>query len=433
MRRTTGKAASTRFLALSRLRRGRGRDRHHPGRRARLRHQDDHRRRAGRGHRPGRRRGRRVLARLAGFVLDAFAGTIEVAAVDEDLDRLTEREREVMRLIARGYSYKEVGSELFISIKTVETHMSSVLRKLQLSSRHELTRWAADRRLLYRRVRGGAGSPRPVATLACAGPSPRRGRRWVPGWRGAPGTRPASCRRPGRTLTTTPSEVTRANSQAPDSSVASSRCSLAARWSGCAPRARASRCSWAPGVSSPASPSRRSSKRTARPLTPRPVGQIGGRSSSIRSGSWVSRIWRWIWLRSRRGPRPGGGASPPPGLRGAAASWRCSPWAYAASVSGVAAPARTSSTTRGSTVDSGGSRSTTPSTLPGALVSHSSWEYQARKVGRRCSDGAGEAQSGATRRTSEGDDGPTDRATPQTSFAAAEALHAGPGRIRRRG
>ena len=86
--------------------------------------------------------------RLAGFVLDAFAGTIEVAAVDEDLDRLTEREREVMRLIARGYSYKEVGAELFISIKTVETHMSSVLRKLQLSSRHELTRWATDRRLL---------------------------------------------------------------------------------------------------------------------------------------------------------------------------------------------------------------------------------------------------------------------------------------------
>ncbi len=86
--------------------------------------------------------------RLAGFVLDAFAGTIEVAAVDEDLDRLTEREREVMRLIARGYSYKEVGTELFISIKTVETHMSSVLRKLQLSSRHELTRWASDRRLL---------------------------------------------------------------------------------------------------------------------------------------------------------------------------------------------------------------------------------------------------------------------------------------------
>jgi DNA-binding NarL/FixJ family response regulator len=86
--------------------------------------------------------------RLAGFVLDAFAGTIEISAVDEDLDRLTEREREVMRLIARGYAYKEVAKELFISIKTVETHMSSVLRKLQLSSRHELTRWANDRRLL---------------------------------------------------------------------------------------------------------------------------------------------------------------------------------------------------------------------------------------------------------------------------------------------
>ena len=86
--------------------------------------------------------------RLAGFVLDAFSGVIEVAAVDEDLDRLTEREREVMRLIARGYAYKEVAKELFISVKTVETHMSSVLRKLQLSSRHELTRWASDRRLL---------------------------------------------------------------------------------------------------------------------------------------------------------------------------------------------------------------------------------------------------------------------------------------------
>ena len=86
--------------------------------------------------------------RLAGFVLDAFAGTIEVAQVDEDLDRLTEREREVMRLIARGYAYKEVAKELFISIKTVETHVSSVLRKLQLSSRHELTRWASDRRLI---------------------------------------------------------------------------------------------------------------------------------------------------------------------------------------------------------------------------------------------------------------------------------------------
>jgi len=86
--------------------------------------------------------------RLAGFVLDAFAGQFGVAEVDEDLDRLTEREREVMRLIARGYAYKEVAAELFISIKTVETHVSSVLRKLQLSSRHQLTRWATERRLL---------------------------------------------------------------------------------------------------------------------------------------------------------------------------------------------------------------------------------------------------------------------------------------------
>ena len=86
--------------------------------------------------------------RLAGFVLDAFAGTIEVAAIDSDFDRLSLREREVMRLIARGYAYKEVAKELFISVKTVETHVSHVLRKLQLSSRHELTRWAVDRRLL---------------------------------------------------------------------------------------------------------------------------------------------------------------------------------------------------------------------------------------------------------------------------------------------
>ncbi|GAA2172382.1 response regulator transcription factor [Arthrobacter parietis] len=85
--------------------------------------------------------------RLAGFVLDAF-GTAAVAAAESELDRLSARELEVMRLIARGYSYKEVAKELFISIKTVETHVSAVLRKLQLSSRHELTRWAAERRLL---------------------------------------------------------------------------------------------------------------------------------------------------------------------------------------------------------------------------------------------------------------------------------------------
>jgi DNA-binding NarL/FixJ family response regulator len=85
--------------------------------------------------------------RLAGFVLDAF-GTSEIATTDDELDRLSAREREVMRLIARGYTYREVAGELFISVKTVETHVSAVLRKLQLSSRHELTRWAAARRLL---------------------------------------------------------------------------------------------------------------------------------------------------------------------------------------------------------------------------------------------------------------------------------------------
>jgi DNA-binding NarL/FixJ family response regulator len=87
--------------------------------------------------------------RLAGFVLDAFgAAAGELAEVDEELDRLSAREREVMRLIARGYQYKEVAKELFISIKTVETHVSSVLRKLQLSSRHELTAWAMGRKLI---------------------------------------------------------------------------------------------------------------------------------------------------------------------------------------------------------------------------------------------------------------------------------------------
>mgnify|MGYP000925542163 CR=1 FL=1 len=87
--------------------------------------------------------------RLAGFVLDAFgAGAGEVAVADCELDRLSAREREVMRLIARGYTYRECASELFISIKTVETHVSAVLRKLQLSNRTELTRWAADRRIV---------------------------------------------------------------------------------------------------------------------------------------------------------------------------------------------------------------------------------------------------------------------------------------------
>src|SRR6478672_10826132 len=91
--------------------------------------------------------------RLAGFVLDAFAGEPLPAPEatgerdDPELDKLTARERDVLRLIARGYTYKEIARRLEISVKTVESHVSAVLRKLQLSTRHELTRWAADRRL----------------------------------------------------------------------------------------------------------------------------------------------------------------------------------------------------------------------------------------------------------------------------------------------
>jgi DNA-binding NarL/FixJ family response regulator len=91
--------------------------------------------------------------RLAGFVLDAFAAGGPVAepaeeATDPGLDLLSAREREVMQLLARGYTYREIGSRLFISVKTVESHASNVLRKLQLSNRNELTRWAATNRLL---------------------------------------------------------------------------------------------------------------------------------------------------------------------------------------------------------------------------------------------------------------------------------------------
>jgi DNA-binding NarL/FixJ family response regulator len=85
--------------------------------------------------------------RLAGFVLDAFAGGLPAEEVDPQLDQLSPREREVLRHIARGYMYKEIALRLDISPKTVEAHVSSVLRKLQLSSRHELTRWAAERGL----------------------------------------------------------------------------------------------------------------------------------------------------------------------------------------------------------------------------------------------------------------------------------------------
>ena len=86
--------------------------------------------------------------RLAGFVLDAFAGELPPEEVDAELDQLTAREREVLRHIARGYMYKEIAHDLGISAKTVESHVSSVLRKLQLTSRHELSRWAVERRLL---------------------------------------------------------------------------------------------------------------------------------------------------------------------------------------------------------------------------------------------------------------------------------------------
>ncbi len=86
--------------------------------------------------------------RLAGFVLDAFAGAVPAAEVDPELDQLTMREREVLRMIARGYMYKEVAQRLDISPRTVEAHVSAVLRKLQLSNRHELSRWAVERRLV---------------------------------------------------------------------------------------------------------------------------------------------------------------------------------------------------------------------------------------------------------------------------------------------
>ena len=102
--------------------------------------------------------------RLAGFVLDAFAGAQERAA-DAELDQLTAREREVLRHIARGYMYKEIGQRLGISAKTVEAHVSAVLRKLQLSNRHQLSRWAAERELM-----DDADSPRRGPRL---GPHPK--------------------------------------------------------------------------------------------------------------------------------------------------------------------------------------------------------------------------------------------------------------------
>ena len=134
------------------VRRRRGRHRRHPGRGPRLRHQDHLRPGPDSTPSGGSPTGDVVFSpRLAGFVLDAFrrrGPPARPAATDPELDQLTPREREVMRLLARGYAYREIGPQLFISVKTVETHASNVLRKLQLSNRYELSRWAATNRLL---------------------------------------------------------------------------------------------------------------------------------------------------------------------------------------------------------------------------------------------------------------------------------------------
>ena len=116
--------------------------------------------------------------RLAGFVLDAFAGGLPAQAVDPQLDQLSPREREVLRHIARGYMYKEIAQRLSISTKTVEAHVSAVLRKLQLSNRHELSRWAVERRLVDCRrrpaVRPEIEHGRRDPQLRDLGPDPRR-------------------------------------------------------------------------------------------------------------------------------------------------------------------------------------------------------------------------------------------------------------------
>ena len=142
--------------------------------------------------------------RLAGFVLDAFAARPDVPVADPELDQLTNREREVLRLLARGYAYKEIAKELYISIKTVETHVSNVLRKLQMSNRYELSRWAADRRLVVRsgrllgaedgeRPRPAGPSGRPAARAASRQALAQEQRRRRRGWsaRRAPAARPA--------------------------------------------------------------------------------------------------------------------------------------------------------------------------------------------------------------------------------------------------
>ena len=130
------------------LRRGRGRDRRHPRRRARLRDEDDLERRAGRT--PSRASPKATPSSRRGSPASCStrSGPASRVGTDAELETLTPREREVLQLIARGYRYKEIAARLHLSVKTVEAHVSSVLRKLQLSSRHELTRWAHERRLI---------------------------------------------------------------------------------------------------------------------------------------------------------------------------------------------------------------------------------------------------------------------------------------------
>src|SRR4029450_9022422 len=150
--RSSRPAVSGRTLPCTlRLRCGRRRHRRDPGRRPRIRHQVD---RAGRPRPldpPGPRRGRGASSPARGRpgVVHAASAATPPPSIDREIDQLTPREREVLRFIARGYAYKEIARELHISVKTVESHVSAVLRKLQLSNRYELSRWATDRRLVY--------------------------------------------------------------------------------------------------------------------------------------------------------------------------------------------------------------------------------------------------------------------------------------------
>ena len=140
-------ASDVLFLALT-VRCRRGRHRGDPGGRPRLRDQDDLRPRPRRRGPPGQGRRRGVLAPAGRLRAGRVHRPGRPGIVDPELDLLSPREREVLRLLARGYAYKEIAAQLFISIKTVETHVSSVLRKPQQSNRYELSRWATDRRLV---------------------------------------------------------------------------------------------------------------------------------------------------------------------------------------------------------------------------------------------------------------------------------------------